>query len=183
MLRHRGGLLAALILAATVLFVVGVSIERSDGEHHAEGGQPAEIEHHAEGESEGGEEDHDEATAVPRAETGEEGEETVLGIETESTALVALAAVGSLLLALSVWMRPDSGPLLVFVALATLAFAVLDIAEISHLLENGEGGLVVVASLVALLHLAASAVAVAMRQRGVGGRGPASSGPPGTIVP
>lgn len=125
-------LLAVLIVAATALFVVGVSIEKAEGGHD----EPAHVE--------AGEESH-----------GEEDEE-VFGVELESTPFIVLAAVGSLALAFAAWRRPDSEPLLAVVAVAMLAFAVFDVAEIGHLVEESEGGLVAIAVLVAALHLAAA---------------------------
>jgi hypothetical protein len=134
-------MLAVLIVASTVLFVVGVSIEKAEGDH----------------------------TETAHAEAGETGhseeDEEILGVELESTPFIVLAAIGSLALALAAWRRPDSEPLLAVVAVAMLAFAVFDIAEVVHLAEESEGGLIVIAVLVAALHLAAGWVAFSMRRQ------------------
>ena len=89
----------------------------------------------------------------------------MLGVDLESTPFIVLAALVSLALALGVWLRPDSAALLGLIALAMLAFAVFDIAEIGHQIEESDAGLVAIAALVAGLHLAASAVAFTMRRQ------------------
>lgn len=152
MLSQRS-MLAAIIVLATVLFVVGVSIERSEG--HDEEPSAAHVE--------AGEGEASEAGEGASHEEGED--EEILGVELESTPFIVLAALVSLTLALGAWLRPDSAGLLGLVALAMLAFAVFDIAEIGHQIEESEAGLVVIAALVAGLHLSASAVAFAMRRR------------------
>lgn len=167
MLSQRS-LLAAIIVLATVLFVVGVSIERSEG-HHDEEPSAAHVEA-GEGEaSEAGEgaahEDGEASAAADGTGHEEEEDEKVLGVDLESTPFIVLAALVSLALALGAWLRPDSAALLGLVALAMLAFAVFDIAEIGHQIEESEAGLVVIAALVAGLHLAASGLAFSMRRR------------------
>lgn len=166
MLSQRS-LLAGIIVLATALFVIGISIERSDGHHdeepaaaHVETGEAAE----------GGESATHEESEAETSEAGgashEEGEdEKVLGVKLESTPFIVLAALVSLALALGAWLRPDSAALLGLIALVMLAFAVFDLAEVGHQIEESEAGLVVVAGLVAVLHLAASAVAFTMRRR------------------
>lgn len=134
-------LLAVLIVVATALFVVGVSIEKAEGGHD----EPA----------------HVEAGEESQAEEGEE----VLGVEPESTPMIVLVAVVSLALALAAWLRPESELLLAVVGAAMLAFAVFDIAEVAHKIEESEGGIAAVAALVAVLHLAASWVAFSMRRQ------------------
>ena len=154
-------LLVALIVASTALFVVGVSIERSDSHHDDE--PDAGHVGTEEGESSEAHEDGSESYETTHDEDSED--ETVLGVDLESTPFIVLAALVSLALALGVWMRPDSAALLGIVALVMLAFAVFDLAEVGHQIEESEVGLVLIAGLVAGLHLAASAVAFAMRRR------------------
>ena len=134
-------LLAVLIVAATALFVVGVSIEKAEGGHE----EPAHVE--------AGEESH-----------GEEGEE-ILGLEPESTPMIGLAAVVSLALALAAWLRSESELLLAVVVVVMLAFAVFDLAEVAHKIEESEAGIAAIATLVAVLHLAATWVAFSMRRQ------------------
>src|SRR3954451_21169535 len=84
--------LVALLAAATVLFVVGVIVERSAAETHTEpvpahGGESTDTEA-----GEGGE--ADEAARSEEVEGGSKAEEEqVLGIDVESTPLIVLAAL------------------------------------------------------------------------------------------
>src|SRR6476620_158456 len=102
-------LLALLIVAATISFAVGVSIERSQ-ESGAETGAEAS---HAEGTA--GEVSHSDSS------------EELLGIDPEAVGLVIVAVVVSLILAAAVWIRPELRGLFPLVALAMLAFAALDV--------------------------------------------------------
>ena len=147
MAANRG--LALLIVVATVLFVVGVSIEKGDEDEHAEptGIEEAQVEGVGKGEGE-------EAHAEEVTEAGEE-EESLLGINTESTGLIVLAVASSLLLAAAVWLRPKVGWLLGLVARAMVAFAALDVREAIHQADESESALAVLAVIVALLHLGA----------------------------
>lgn len=96
-------------------------------------------------------------------ESGEE--ETVLGIELESPALVAGAVVVSVLLAVGVLWRP-SRSMFIAVAIISIVFTVADIAEAAHKFEESEAGIGVLAAVVALGHLAAAGIAAHLaRQR------------------
>lgn len=157
-------LLIALLVTATAAFVVGVSIERSQGETHVEPGATAHGESGEAGEAgEAGETGH-EGGEAPRAKesAGEGGGETFLGIDFEAVPFIVLAAVFSLGLALAVWAHPGSGPLLAFVAVAMIAFAVLDVRELVHQLDEDTSGLALLAGVVAPLHLGVAAVAIAL---------------------
>lgn len=145
--------LAALIAVAATLFAIGVSIEKSDT--HTE---PADV--HLEGESAEGE-GSESAEAAEGGEAHAEGEEDekLLGIDLESTPLIVAAVVASLALAAGAWTRPDSRALLALISIAMLAFAVLDIREVAHQLDEDETGIALLAALVALLHLAAAGLA------------------------
>ena len=70
-------------------------------------------------------------------------------------------------LALAVWLRPEWRLLIGLVVAAMVVFAVLDLREVVHQLDEDNGGLAVLAGVVAALHLAAAAVALWM------GRSPA----------
>ena len=63
------------------------------------------------------------------------------------------------------WLRPGSRPLLALVVLAMVAFAVLDVREVVHQLDEDNGGLALLAAAVAALHLGVAAVAVALARR------------------
>jgi hypothetical protein len=131
-------LLACLIVAATVLFVVGVAVERGR-EHH----EPAVA--HEEAGGEGG--------------AAEPAELRPLGVDVEAWPFVAAAASASLALAAAAWRRRPSAPLLWLIALAMAAFAALDVREVLHQLDLDETGLAVLAAAVAALHLAAALLA------------------------
>jgi hypothetical protein len=115
--------LIALLVAATAAFVVGVSIERSQGEAHAE---PAST---VEGEAgEAGEAGHEEgaergeetrADESPGVHADEENAEKFLGIDYEAVPFIVLAA--------AVWLHPRSVPLLAGVV-AALHLAVVAVA-------------------------------------------------------
>lgn len=152
----RNRLLAVLIVLATAAFALGVGLEKS--ETHEE---PATETAHIEGaEGEAGEEVHSEEGEA-HEETGEE----VLGIDLESTPLVILAVVGSLALAAGVWLRPDLRVLLLIVFVAMLAFAVLDVREVFHQVDESNEGIAALAVAVALLHLAAAGLALSTERR------------------
>jgi hypothetical protein len=156
---------AALLLAATVLFVAGTTLERSlakTGRHQeagtaerpageaAEHGEPAATEAPSNATTEG---------IDGHGGTGEPGEE-LLGVNPESAGLTAAAAAVSLLLAALLVARPRTG-LLLAVVVAGLAFAGLDAREGIHQAGEPNAGLVVVALLTGLLHLAVAVAAAA----------------------
>ena len=158
--------LIALLVAATAAFVVGVSIERAQGEAHAESAATVEGEAGEAGEA-GHEEGAEGGEAATPAESGgshgdEEGAETFLGIDYEAVPFIVLAAAFSLVLAAAVWLRPASVPLLAFVVVAMVAFAVLDVREVVHQLDEDNGGLALLAGVVAAVHLGVAAVALAL---------------------
>lgn len=89
----------------------------------------------------------------------------MFGTDPESTPLVVLAIVASLLLAAGCWFRPEWRWLLVVTAFAMAAFAVLDLREVIHQLDESDTGLASVASVVATLHVAAAVTAVVPARR------------------
>jgi hypothetical protein len=144
-------LLVLLIVLATAGFAIGIAVEKSTAEEpHADETAVSE---------EGG---HEEGEAAEEGGAEAASSETVLGLNLESTPLVIAAVVGSLVLAGAVWVRPRWRPLLVVVALTMLAFAVLDVAEVLHQLDESRAGVAVIAVIVAALHLAAAGTAGAM---------------------
>jgi hypothetical protein len=164
-------LLPTLIVVATALFVIGVAIERNSGDVHAEEATPFVAEaqesdtEHSEGEA-GPSEDKDAvAEAGSHDESEDSGEEELLGLDVESTPLVALAAAVSLALALAISLRPGWLPLLVLIVVAMALFAALDVREVFHQLDEDKTGLATLAALVAALHLAAAGLAGTRTQR------------------
>ena len=98
----------------------------------------------------------DEQTATAGDEDGED--ERVLGIDVESPAAVVAAVVVSLALAVGLWLRKQRWLALVAVGFG-IAFAVFDIAEINHQLDESRTGLALLAGAIALTHVAAAASA------------------------
>jgi hypothetical protein len=153
------GLLIALLVVSTALFAVGVIAERSEADEHTE---PATAQVAETGEAEGTHEEGEEAGAGEQP-AGEEAHdddgEALLGVDLESTPLVVLAVIAGLGLAALAATR--FGRLLGFlfaVCVIALAWAVLDIREVVHQLDDSRTGIAVVAAIVAALHLAAAAV-------------------------
>lgn len=136
-------LLSALLIAGAALFTIGVTIERNIEDDHTEATEQTEP-----------------GEASERESHSEEGEEeTVLGLNLESPLLVALGIAVSLALAVGAW-RSNARVVLIAAGAFAAAFAALDIAEAAHQADESRVGLVVLAALVALVHLTAVVVAV-----------------------
>jgi hypothetical protein len=145
--------LAVLIVAAAALFVIGVTIERSqsDADTDERTYQTVGEAHHDEGE---------EAPAPAAREPTKHTEEArILGINPESIPLLVLATAASLLLAAAALRWPHTSALLAVVALAMIAFAVLDIREVAHQLDDDRASIAILAAFIATLHLAAGVLA------------------------
>jgi hypothetical protein len=175
-------LLVLLLVAATAVFVVGVSVEKSSGDTHDESSAAATEQGSGAqtGDEHAGESGEERESGEP-GEAGVAGEaggghakpaageasgedETLLGIDLEPTGFLALAAAVSLALALVVWLRPGWALLLAAVAVVMVAFAALDVRELFHQIDEDDGGLALLAGAVAGLHLAAAGVALVMRR-------------------
>lgn len=142
----RSWLLPTLLVIGAALFVAGVAAERNTGDVHIA----------STGHAESGE-------VGEHAETADGGErEAVLGFGVESTPLVVAAVATSMALAALTWRR-SAVPLLVVTTLFALAFAVLDVAEVLHQLDESHTGIALLAALIALVHVAAAAVAAPRR--------------------
>jgi hypothetical protein len=153
--------LVALLVASTALFAVGVSAERSEPETHAESSaaQTAETGGHEEEReaAEAGKEG--EAHSATTAGETPAGEERVLGVDLESTPLIVLAVLSGLALAaLTATRLGRLRGLLLAVAVIALTWAVLDVREVVHQLDESHTGVALVAMSVAVLHLAAAIV-------------------------
>jgi hypothetical protein len=148
-------LLVALIVTATGALIVGVALERNSGESAAE-------RHSAIGEAA----EHRHAEAADESSSSENDEELrPLGIDVEAWPFVTLAAVASLALAAAAWLRPQASAVLLTVAAAMLGFAVLDVREVLHQVDENRDGLATLAAAVGALHTAAGAVAIALAFR------------------
>src|SRR5262245_25526631 len=156
--------LVGLIVLSTVAFAVGVILERSSEEPAAEGSGTAAPAHQEGGggtlEGSGDEASGEAGPVLEGSNEEPSGEGAVGGIDPESTPLVVFAIVASLLIAAGCWFRPDWRLLLLVTAYVMAAFAVLDLRELIHQLEESNTGLAVVAGAVAILHAAAAATAV-----------------------
>lgn len=147
--------LAVLIVAATVVFAVGVAIERSQ-----ESGSESGVEEtHAEGAGGEGEAAEGGETQVSAEGAHSESSEKLLGIDPESVGLVIVAVLASLALAAAIWLRPDLGGLLLVTALAMFVLAALDVRELVHQLDESRTGLALLVAVVVLLHASAAVIA------------------------
>ena len=166
-----GRRLAAILLVVTAaLFVIGVSVEDDTHSEASEGvaDQPAgqaEGSHVEANESEAGHEEGEESEAEGSTVEGEgsghdeeaEGE-TVLGVDAESPAIVTMAVLASLALAAGLWFTHRRLAAVATVVLAGL-FALFDIAEVFHQLDESRTGLAVLAVVIAVGHAAAAVLA------------------------
>jgi hypothetical protein len=190
-------LLAVLIVASTAGFVVGTTLERHHSHNEsaatlkAEGARASPTEGKAPREHAGESAEHRRAEGHPKgaestathasegARTEAHAELKPLGVDIEAVPFVALAALISLGLAAGAWFRPQSLRLLLFIALAMLAFTALDGREVFHQNDEHQTGLAVLAGVVAGLHLLAAVVAAALAgeaaSSGRGGGGPAAA--------
>ena len=166
MQRYRARLplvVAALLVAATILFVVGTTIERSQAtsREHQEANpveqSAREAAEHREAEATETEANTTGEAGEEQASGGESGEE-LFGINPESAGLTAVVVLASLLLASLLVVRPGKG-LLVAVAVVGLVFAALDAREAIHQANESNAGLLVLAVLTGLLHLSVAVVA------------------------
>jgi hypothetical protein len=133
--------LPLVLLAATVLFILGVALEPHSEEAESESREHAESEA-GEGRSE-----------------PEGGEERVLGLDLESPLVIGVAVVASVGLALLAWSRPERR-WLVAIAVVAAGFALVDIAEVLQQLDEDRTGLALLAAAVAALHVLAAVLAV-----------------------
>lgn len=171
---------AVLFVVCAALLVVGVSAE---GDSHNEASKAAEQHEaneaasnnepaaaHDEGEADehddaaetaehaATEHDSDDAGAGERIDQDESGEEQVLGIDTESPASVIAAVAVSLAVAVGLWLRGRRWLALISVGFA-IVFAVFDVAEVRHQLNESRTSLAVLAAVIAAGHLAAATTA------------------------
>jgi hypothetical protein len=151
--------LAVLLVLSAGAFAGGVALERSGIDRHHE---TVAISGEGSGEGSG-----TEGTGEGAGSTGESatasGSERFLGIETESTGLVAAVVVLSVVLAAAVVLARRSRPLLLLVAAFALVFLIFDVREVVH--QIGESRLLIaaVAVAVAVLHVSAAGLAFLAR--------------------
>ena len=148
-------LVAALFVTAAVLFVIGVEAEGDT--HHTETTTLTTV--HNEAAETGGATETTGAGTAGHTESSREGK--VLGVDVESPAAVALAVIASVLLAVGLWLRGWRWIALLAVVVAVV-FAVFDIAEVVHQLDNSRTGLAILAGVIAAAHAVAAVTAVSI---------------------
>jgi hypothetical protein len=174
--------MATLLVASALLFVVGIFIERGTGSAATPRGEAAippataSVAPHVEGSGEsgenGGEAGESHTPGASATESGGEATghtetgsgEAIFGIDPETPGLVAFAVIVSLLVAFLVW-RDGRRPVIAGAVVLALGFAALDLLEVSHQAREGTALLVVIAALVAIGHLLATGVGVAILRR------------------
>jgi hypothetical protein len=156
--------LVLLLVGSGLLFAIGSTIERH--QHHAEHHAVSSGESGKSGES-GGESGSGESATHVEKSHGESGVK-ILGIDTESVALTIVAVVASLLLALLVWLGRWRPLVLLAAAAFGLVFAVGDVRELVHQLDESNAGLASIAAILIVLHLAVTVLAAALFPRGTG---------------
>lgn len=151
--------LSALLIAGAALFAVGVAAERNATDTHSE--TPTETAH-TEGtahvEVSGEETPHSEEPATEQAGPAESSSETVFGVNLESVALVIAATLASVALAALTW-RWNCRLLLLATAAFAAVFAIFDIAELVHQIQESRAGIATLVVIIAALHIAAALVA------------------------
>ena len=139
-------LLTVAVLLATAGFGIGAALEKATA-----GERPSATNHTESSEALAGSETPAETAATS---------ETVLGINPESVPLIAGAIVGSLALAVGIWLYWRLRAVLWLAAGLMAAFGALDLIEVVHQLSAKHLALVLVAGVVAILHGAAAVLAI-----------------------
>jgi hypothetical protein len=152
--------LVLLLVGSGVLFAIGSTIERH--QLHATR-HPAATESGTSGES-GGKSGSTESAKHVETSHAEAGAK-ILGVNTESLALTIVAVVASLVLALVVWLGRWPRLTLLCVAGFGLVFAAGDVRELVHQLNESHTGVAAIAAILIGLHLAVTALAVALFPR------------------
>jgi hypothetical protein len=162
---------AALFVIAAALFIVAVAAE---SDSHNETGEAVHDEapasaaddeaiepvgHDETAEArEAAEGDGPEAPVAAETHSEQQESEQVLGVDVESPAAVVAAVIVSLLLAVGLWLRNRRWLALLSVGFAVV-FAVFDIAEILHQLDESRTGLAILATVIAGTHVAGATTA------------------------
>ena len=142
-------LVSILLVVSAASFAVGVAIERSQ---HRETTTETAAAHSAESTTGEAATATEQPAAVAGVVAPAESAETLLGVSTESTGLVALAVIVSLLLAALLWLRGALPALVAAAGLVGLAFAAFDVREAIHQSDLSNRGLLAIALVVLALH-------------------------------
>ncbi|MBZ0310455.1 MAG: hypothetical protein K8I82_30620 [Anaerolineae bacterium] len=185
--RQKLWIIVGLIAVSTLLFVIGVTLERQsesnesaeshvegevtheesagsieEDEHTEEGSESEEV-HAEEGEQnevthEESEEAHEEGeTVVESSEEENHSEETILGVDIESPWLIALAVGGWIVLTLA--LLRFGYPVLFLIIISAVVMGVFDVVEVSHQLDGENATIAAIAALVAILHFILALIA------------------------
>ncbi len=158
MTNHRLRLfLAALLIISGVIFAVGSAIERSQAHESVQPSAESTPTSTEGGSGEGSSGETGTTVATPHVEATVSSE-TLFGINPESTGLVAIAILVSLLLAAGVWFWGHR-PVLIAALVFGVVFTALDLREAIHQTHESRTGLVVLAIVLAALHGAVGSLA------------------------
>lgn len=156
--------MAILLLAAAALFAIGVGLERATKTREPKPAATSATGNHGEEpaqEQAANGENHEPATgehAPGHVETA--AGERVLGVQADSAAAVGAMLIASALVATALRLRPSRAVLAAAGAFAATA-AVFDIAETAHQHTEGRTSVLLIAAVVAAIHLAVVTVALA----------------------
>ncbi|MEO8610137.1 MAG: hypothetical protein ABI690_19740 [Chloroflexota bacterium] len=184
-------LMLSLMVVSTILFAIGITLERTgeageapgihtevQGEHQHQEGAVTEAAHNESAESSG---EHTERSTVteasPVAETttvAEAHTETILGIDIENPVFV-IAAIG-VWLALTVGLWLFGWRILIPVSIVALGTALFDAVEVITQINRASIGIALLAALITILHLTVAGLAwQILRSSGDGQRNRSSS--------
>jgi hypothetical protein len=163
--RRLRALLALLLVATAVLFTIGTSIERSQRSSHKEKATSVESAGQSTGSAgeagsgeSGGETQNSTETApkteatAAKTEVKSETGQKLFGIDTESVGAMIAAIAVSLGLAAAVWFRRERWWLWLTVAFG-IAFAIGDVRELIHQINESRTGVAVIAAILIAAHL------------------------------
>lgn len=144
--------LVLLLVGSAVLFVVGTTLERSEGKEESAAAEAAEQSPTESTEEPTTDDEGSGSVEEGEAESGES--ERIFGFDSDSVPLTIAAVLASLALATAVWRRLR--PQLVGVALVAfgLLFAAGDARELVLQLDEANTGVAVIAAALLALHLA-----------------------------
>ena len=151
-------LMIGLMTVSTILFAVGIALERAN-----EAGESAGTHEEGEGSQEEGNEaeeneENSETGETSEEVTGEESEtELILGINIENPIFV-LGAIG-VWLALTIGLWLFGRPVLVPIIIVALGTALFDAVEVITQINRSNTGILILAALITILHLAVAALA------------------------
>lgn len=168
--RTKLWLIAGLMIIATILFVIGVAIERNGGhqevgEGHSDEANNAHVETSGETHSEEGEQAHAEASGeAPIEKRGQAHSEAIFGLDLESPLLVGAAVLVSLVLAGA--LLYFGHPVLRVIIPVTVILMLLDVVEVIRQVGVSNIGIAAIAGVIVLLRLVIIVLAIlALRER------------------